>query len=284
MEPIALRLMIADDLPEADGLRRLIGWNQTLKDWRRFLDFEPDGCFVALKQGKVVGTVTTITYGSELAWIGMMLVHPESRREGIASRLMAQAIEYLKAKGIGCIKLDATPAGKPLYERLGFVSEWRLARWQSTNNRFIGVAPLQTRDLHPQDWREVEAIDQKAFGLARLQLLRSLTEENSRAIVWPADGAVRGWGVLRAGANCGYLGPMASASAEGVEALTIALLHAADGRSVFWDIPDPNETAQTIARRFGFAPVRPLTRMYLGRNAGISNLGLLFGIADPALG
>jgi len=114
------------DLAAADELRRLAGWNQKPRDWQRLLAFEPRGCFVALRNGAVVGTVTTTVYGTALAWIGMMLVHPEHRRTGIATRLMNRALEYLNHRKVSGVKLDATPAGQPVYEKLGFVPEWRL--------------------------------------------------------------------------------------------------------------------------------------------------------------
>jgi len=285
MEAIALREMRQEDVPAADALRQLIGWNQTEEDWRRMLRLEPAGCFLALKAGVVVGTVTTISYGTALAWIGMMLVHPEHRRQGIASRLMIRAIDYLRAKGIDCIKLDATPAGKPLYQQLGFVSEWSLTRWQRPQTP-AGAAPAatSTRPVQLKDWREVEELDRAAFGTARTQLLRSLDVINCTAHVWPVEGAVKGWGMLRRGANACYLGPLACLSFEGTEALVRSMLSAANGRPIFWDVPDQNEAAKAFARRFDFVPVRPLTRMYLGPNVAPSDLGVLHGIADPALG
>src|SRR5215475_4319142 len=130
MDGIRLRRLQQSDLPAADELRQLAGWNQRPKDWRRLLSLEPDGCFVAVHNGSVVGTVTTTTYGLALAWIGMMLVHPDQRRKGVGTRLMRHAIEYLRGRGIECIKLDATPAGRPVYEKLGFISEWTLTRCQ----------------------------------------------------------------------------------------------------------------------------------------------------------
>lgn len=286
MEPIALRSMQQEDLPAADGLRRLIGWNQTLQDWRRMLAFEPEGCFVALKQNQVVGAVTTITYGSVLGWIGMMLVHPEHWRQGIASRLMLRAIDYLRTKGIGCIKLDATPAGKPVYDRLGFVAEWNLTRWQLPVRPAVGAAPKGklARDLQPQDWLAVEALDTAGFGIARPQLLRSLAQDCAAALVWPIDGAPKGSGMLRVGAQACYLGPLACSSAAGAEAIALTLLAEADSKSVYWDIPDANQDAAAIAHKLGFEPLRPLTRMCLGPNSAVGDLRVLFGIADPALG
>src|SRR5688500_17823494 len=128
--PLRLRPLTREDLSFADSLRALAGWNQTLADWERFLALEPDGCFLAEWQGVSAGTATTTVYGAELAWIGMVLVHPEYRRRGIGQALLERCIEYLSKRGVRCIKLDATPEGKRVYANLGFQDEWTLTRWE----------------------------------------------------------------------------------------------------------------------------------------------------------
>ena len=44
---IHIRTMTAEDVPLGMRLRGQARFNQTEADWRRFLDLEPDGCFVA---------------------------------------------------------------------------------------------------------------------------------------------------------------------------------------------------------------------------------------------
>src|SRR5437870_2531869 len=73
---VQFRLMTAADLDFADSLRALAGWNQTRNDWRRLLTHEPRGCFIAEWDGSPAGTSTTTCYGTDLAWIGMVLVDP----------------------------------------------------------------------------------------------------------------------------------------------------------------------------------------------------------------
>src|ERR1051326_2165170 len=247
-QAVELRVMTAADLADADELRRLVGWNQTPEDWRRLLGLAPKGCFIMLHQEKLTGTVTTTAYDTTLAWIGMMLVHPDHRRKGIATRLMQQAVKYLQQRQGKCIKLDGNPGGQPLYEKLGFVSEGILHRWQSQADGLIGPAGAtgQTRAFTERDWAAVLELDRAALGAGRPELLRRLLQAAKRALVWPAEGAGQGWGLLRPGAHSAYLGPLACVAVKGAETLAGDLLVGSSGRNVTWDIPDHNHQAKRM--------------------------------------
>jgi GNAT superfamily N-acetyltransferase len=124
-----LRTMTSEDIPGGIRLKEIAGWNQTREDWERFLKASPKGCFVAEVEGKICGTATTISYENRFAWIGMVLVAPEHRSKGFGTQLLERAIRHLDDLQVPTIKLDATPQGKPIYEKLGFVSEYELERW-----------------------------------------------------------------------------------------------------------------------------------------------------------
>ena len=287
MNDISFRPMTESDLAGADELRRIVGWNQTLADWRRFLKLSPQGCFVATQNNCLLGTVTSISYDQTFSWIGMMLVHPDYLRQGIGRRLMGQLLAYLHGCGIKCIKLDATPAGFPLYEQLGFVPEWTLTRWQGpgkTNTPPLDGSSNSTRDLRDADWAAVEEIDKAVFGVSRNGLVRSLARHSRKVLVWPSQGPVGGWGLLRAGTNADYLGPLVCPRNDGALSLVHELLVSAGNRLVFWDVPDGNAAAKSAVQRSGFNPVRSLTRMRLGPPLVKSNPQTQFAIADPSAG
>jgi ribosomal protein S18 acetylase RimI-like enzyme len=281
-EIMDIRHLVETDLAAADELRRLAGWNQTIDDWRLLLSFEPQGCFVEVQEGKVIGTVTTTTYGRALAWIGMMLVHPDHRRRGMGTRLMRHALDYLQQSGVECIRLDATPAGQPLYEKLGFVSEWTMTRYRAT--AVSGTKDMSVRELAESDWPPVGDMDATAFGVTRTRVLRGLAERSRASLIWPSRGPIAGYGMLRPGSHCDYLGPLVCNSPEGGSSLISTLLNSTGGRPVFWDVPNENPMATTLARRFGFVPVRRLERMRLGSASIRNDPSAQLAIADPSLG
>ena len=77
--PPALRALGEADIAFGMALVEAAGWNQTASDWRSFISFRPEGCFLALEGGRPAGTVTTIDHEGRLGWIGMVLVDRELR-------------------------------------------------------------------------------------------------------------------------------------------------------------------------------------------------------------
>ncbi len=55
------------------------------------------------------------------AYIMNMYTAPEYRRKGIAYKTLDMLVEETKRNGISAISLEATPMGRPLYEKYGFV-------------------------------------------------------------------------------------------------------------------------------------------------------------------
>ena len=57
---------------------------------------------------------------SRYAFISSMYTEPEFRRQGIVGKLLEEALEYSRQKGIAYATLHASESGKPLYESHGF--------------------------------------------------------------------------------------------------------------------------------------------------------------------
>ena len=226
-----LRVMTADDIPAGMRLKEIAGWNQTRGDWERFLIASPQGCFVAETEGEVVGTAATISYEGRFAWIGMVLVDPARRGQGIGTKLLEKAIEYLDGCGIPSIKLDATPQGKPLYEKLGFVCEYELERWQrqhtpATHPTYEGSSV--TEEMLDQD-REI-------FGADRSPLLQSIAVEFPDFVLQTrSQGKLTGYCLGRRGALADHLGPWVAQDESSARELLDEFLLRSRGEKVFVD-------------------------------------------------
>lgn len=124
-----IRLLGSDDLPSCMALKEEAGWNQTVQDWRKLFEHAPAGCFGIEIDGALAATTTAVRYGSELAWIGMVLTAARFRKRGLASALLQHALDYLASSPVDWIKLDATEMGRPVYQRFGFEDECAVERW-----------------------------------------------------------------------------------------------------------------------------------------------------------
>ncbi len=276
-----------EHLGACDELRRLAGWNQRPDDWRRFLKLSPKGCFVAMAGASVIGTVTTIQYQGEVAWIGMLLVHPQSRGRGIGKALLLRAIEHLQAEGIPSIKLDATPLGEPLYRKLGFRDEWNLTRFKGVAKHLLASPSDKALDLNARNIEKCAALDAAAFGVKRSALVAALASSAHVAIGHFGRSRLEAFGLLRPGSTAEYLGPVIAATKRAAEEVIARLLdysaRTAD-RPFYWDVPHPNKAALALARKFALSPERELLRMYLGRNDHCGDVSRYFALADPSVG
>src|SRR5437764_815875 len=161
MMEVFYRRMKREDIPAGMRLKDLAGWNQTAHDWERFLASNPEGCFVAEAGGRVIGTSTSIIYEERLAWVGMVLVDQDFRRQVIGLRLLDAALEFLDARAVPTVKLDATPEGRPIYERRGFAAEYAMERWRLERT----PTPVPDRkELAKVDLLEILRLDRQTFG------------------------------------------------------------------------------------------------------------------------
>jgi GNAT superfamily N-acetyltransferase len=282
-----LRVMTKQDVPAGLRLKDLAGWNQTAGDWNRFLDASPEGCFVAEENGLVCGTATTISYANRFAWIGMVLVDPEHRKRGIGTQLLKKTIEYLDQQKIPTMKLDATPQGRPLYEKLGFVDEYEIERWilkrpPGTNTR---TAKSNFTPLTEAQLELIFRMDQEVFGVDRSSLLRSLHDETPQfAISDCRNGGQHGYVFGRRGSFADHLGPWMANAKDSAKKLLDEFLVRSSRENLVVDCLKANAMAGELLRAHGFVFSRNLTRMYRGPNAHAGNPASLCAIVGPEFG
>src|SRR6476659_7321598 len=262
---IEVRWLFESDIPAAMQLKEAAGWNQTEEDWRRLLMFNQDGCFAALIDDHLVGTTTTTTYGNELAWIGMVLVDPQQRRQGIATRLMEVAMDHLNGK-VATVKLDATALGKPVYERIGFQVESVVERWSGISNAHDAKT---SKVLDEDAIRDVLALDRAAFATDRSKLLKKLIDDACvpPVLLRAADGSGGGYALASSGTNADYVGPVVAKSAEHVELMLDQVLSELPGRRVYIDFNTACGASTRVLSDRGFVKERDLIRMSAGAQA-----------------
>jgi len=126
------------------SLSKKAGWNQTSDDLKLLAAQDPKGNLLGVTDidgiSKPLGSGMVLNVGESLAWLGMVLVHPEHRRQGIASAIMEQCIEVARlAMDNSIVGLDATPAGLQVYKNIGFQMSFKIWRCQLQTEATIQI-------------------------------------------------------------------------------------------------------------------------------------------------
>ena len=276
---IHYRKMTADDIDASLALCRSAGWNQLENDWKLFLDLTPGGSSVAIDEnGKVVGTAATIDYEDHFSWIGMVLVNPEKKRQGIGTQLLREALKTLEKQETA--KLDATPAGREVYLKLGFVDEYTLSRMvlrEKSKLPFSDAAQTKMEDIS-----SILHEDEKVFGASRRELLKRIYQNNPELSFIIKTDAHTGYSFGRKGYNFTQIGPVIAHDEAGAMQLVSAALNKLNGPVVI-DVMD-NSPFQQWLKQLGFTEQRKLIRMYRGTNAYPGIPEKQFAILGPEFG
>jgi ribosomal protein S18 acetylase RimI-like enzyme len=279
-----VRALGPTDLGVAAALAAEAGWNQVDADWRIFLELGHLMGIDVPGHG-VVATAATLPLGHDLGWIGMMLVATPFRRQGLGRQLLGQCILDLAAQGL-TPGLDATAAGRELYQRYDFQDAWAITRWRRERG---AVAPppdpaVEVRTATAADLDAIGALDRRAFGYERRSVLARLLERMPRVALL----------ALRAGEPCGFLlardgraalqlGPLV-ATGPTVPAALVAHALARGADAAYLDLLDRHQDLRGWLAMHGFAPQRRFTRMLYRRDEPAGDARLAFAIAGPELG
>jgi len=158
--------------------------------------------------------------------------------------------------------------GIALYRSLGFVDECPIERWLRDANTIVGHEDWLT---FTPDW----GLDLEATGIDRRRLLQSLSMVEAMSL---PHGFVMG----RPGARATYCGPMVARTSGTAELLLRSFLLRHQNEPIYIDCLPGNSSSVDLLQRYGFHPVRRLTRMSLALEGGPKLTGdsnFVFGTA-----
>jgi GNAT superfamily N-acetyltransferase len=276
-----LRVLDARRLAGCLALSRSARWNQNEADWRLMLQIGR-GWGIVLADGTLAASTLVLPYGG-FAWVSMVLVLPDQRRKGHATRLLRTALDDLKQAGLTPI-LDATPAGRTVYVQEGLHDTWGFRRFELRLPAATLRKPAGVRPLRAADWPRLLELDARAFGASREPLLRALAARLPAA-AWVAEGGagLDGFVLGRDGREACQLGPLVARSSGTARALLAAGL-AAVPAPLYLDLVDREPSLIAWLESLGFAFQRPFTRMVHGAPRAPGEADLVFCPAGPELG
>jgi GNAT superfamily N-acetyltransferase len=280
-----IRSMNTGDLDQAFGLSTAEGWNQTMNDWRLLLDNPANICIVAEKDNRLAGTATALIHGNSVAWIGMVLVDKSLRGLGAGKMLLEEIINRLKH--IKSVKLDATPAGEPLYRKLGFVAEYGILRMTHgpQNNKTAKESGQETLSTTETEISKITELDRIIFGADRSYLLQRLFNAYpGRAFCMKESNRIIGYAFGRAGSRFNYIGPVSANSLESAKQLISRSLESLNAQAIALDIEEDKTELTEWLESKGFVRQRHFTRMYLNVNPYPGTPDKQFLISGPEFG
>lgn len=230
--PVSYRAMNERDVPAAHELSQALRWPHRVEDWQFVLRLGTG--FVAEENGEVIGTGLCWKQGQQ-ASLGMIIVSPAHQGKGIGSELMRLVLEAL---GNRCTLLNATPAGQPLYERLGFVATGTIWQHQGTMNAVDPVVLAAGETLRPFEPGDIETLTDlanRATGMSRGDLLKSLLPM-AETVVLERNGEAVGFSVMRRFGRGYAIGPVVASDSERAKALIACWSGAYTGSFVRVDI------------------------------------------------
>jgi len=280
-----IRPMITNDLIQAISLSNSEGWNQTEKDWKLLLENPGNICIVAEYDDKVIGTATALNHSDKIAWIGMVLVDKSFRGRGVGKRLLTNVIGALK--NVDSIKLDATPEGLPLYQKLGFSDEYKIFRMINPSLQSFKKQPFNYEPLNidPESFSDVLKLDKKIFGTARTYLLEALfSNYPTKSFLINKNKKLEGYVFGRNGARFNYIGPIAALSEDSARILILKALESLNSQPVALDILQDKQDLIKWLESLGFVKHRHFIRMYLKSNSYSGLIEYQYLISGPEFG
>jgi GNAT superfamily N-acetyltransferase len=255
----AVRCFEKRDIPFALAQTEREGWDSTAESFEIHLAHDPEGCFLATV-GDIPAGIVAATRFRDTGWIGELIVDPDYRGRGMGTLLMEHAVGFLEASGLGTLRLEADPAGIPIYEKLGFVHEFESPRFRLEKVPDLSVPAWSVHS--GLDLDEAVAFDAPLFGDDRRKLLGELFKR-ARA-VYRSPNPLSGYLVVQPSRAGARLGPWLATDPEGAAVLLRTALAELRGESVIAALPGVNRGGQGLLERFGFVRTPSSFRMVRG--------------------
>jgi len=278
-----VRPMRRDELDLAIELVAREGWNPGLHDAAPFHAADPGGFLLAEHQGQMLGCIAAVSYGDTFGFIGLYIVQPAWRGQGVGLRLWNAGMARLAGRVVG---LDGVPAQQDNYRRSDFALAWQNSRFAGAAKRPATPTPAQIVPLSTIDFALLCDDDRRVFPAPREAFLRSwIAMPGATGLAWMAHGRLAGWGVIRPCREGHKIGPLVADTPQIAHALYEALCaRMPEGDTVYLDVPLPNADAVTLAHAQGLHSVFNTARMYASGAPPACELQRVYGITSFELG
>jgi predicted N-acetyltransferase YhbS len=279
---LELKAMNETHLDAAFALTQRLKWPHRRADWQQAL-LLGDG-LVAEEDGALVGTILFWRWGKEYATLGLVIVDDAQQGRGIGKQLMQAALAKLEGSNV---RLHATAAGQPLYEKLGFVATGHVEQHQCGELAAVPAIPCgpqqRIRSAGVQDAAMLTALDRQAHGQHRPLLITHLLDSAERFVVLEENGTAAGFASLRRFGHGYAIGPVVASNLANARLLVSELLNGMSGQFVRIDT-DRSAGLGPWLNELGLVEVDAPTTMVKGQPWQLESGGMqAFGLMSQAM-
>jgi ribosomal protein S18 acetylase RimI-like enzyme len=265
-----IRAMTADDVGPAVALARAQGWRDRHDFYEIVLRAPTCRALVGTLEGRLVATGLG-TVSLPVGWIGAIVVAAEERRRGIGRAMTEEICARLRAAGCETLSLEATDAGRPMYERMGFrlASHYHQLQAGHLDERPVPPAGSRVRPLRPADLPAVFELDRTATAEDRSAVLAVvaeaggwlLEEEGAEGSDGGRGGTLRGFLIPTERAHGAVIAPRPE---DGIYLLDLHRYLVAPGAHVRAGVPDEHQAGWRQLEARGWKETWRAPRMLLG--------------------
>lgn len=275
----SVRRMDRGDFDFALSLARDEGWNPGIHDADAFYAQDPDGFFLGEVDGEPVACSSMVRYDDTFAFFGLLIVRPDCRGHGYGCAVTRAAFAHAGDRTVGA---DGVLAMQQKYhDRIGLDLRYRNIRYRGTGGGAMPDGPVPASSV---SFADLLAYDAGIFSVARPRFLVPwLSQEGTTALVLPGADGIAGYGVVRPCFEGYKIGPLFADTPAAAEALLDGLLASVWDAPVFFDVPEPNSVAVSLARAHRMEPVFETARIYRGTPPSVP-LDRVYGVTTFELG
>lgn len=281
MSNVLYRQIETRDLTTAHQLSQEAKWPHRLEDWQ-FIHELGVG-FVAEKDNEVVGTALCWKYAEDHASLGMVIVSPAHQGAGIGKELMNLLFKEL---GSRIVFLNATQAGKPLYEKLGFKPTGSFIHQHQGAAFTTPLIPLEPgQRLRPIGQGDIEALTDlsaTANGLHRPELFKALLD-CAEGIAVDNGKEIEGFAFYRRFGRGYVIGPVVAATQAQAKALISHWVNSNTGIFIRIDINNTTGLSPWLVE-LGLLQVDTSLSMVKGNMPDLPSSPISVAITNQALG
>lgn len=277
---ITYRRMQESDLPAAHQLSQAVRWPHRLEDWQ--LVHHLGSGFVAERDDTVIGTALCWSHGNHFASLGMIIVSPKAQGKGIGRELMERILDEIGERNT---LLFATPAGQPLYERLGFKAIGKVHQHQGTVTQPEVAAPPAGERIRPlgmNDHARLVELATGGAGVPRATVLNELLQV-AEGVVIDSYGELTGFALMRRFGHGYAIGPVVAPDPERAKAMISYWVGARVDSFVRIDVTDSSELSPWL-NKIGLVEVDTVVAMVKGEPPHPASGVQQFAIINQALG